>query len=80
MLNDRSRFAVGRVTALLGMNGFEHVAHLADPGCRHMAEDIPVKMNHSAASRSRQMLSTVVRCGDKAGGKNFLKIMFAGAS
>jgi hypothetical protein len=23
----------------------EHVAHLADPGCRHMAEDIPVIMN-----------------------------------
>jgi len=30
------------------MNGLEHVAHLADPGCRHMAEDIPVKMNHAA--------------------------------
>ena len=48
IFNDRTRFAVGRVTALLGMNGFEHVAHLADPGCRHMAEDIPVKMNHAA--------------------------------
>ena len=41
IFNNRSRFAVGRVTALLGMNGFEHVAHLADPGCRHMAEEVP---------------------------------------
>src|SRR5580700_11721739 len=24
------------------------VAHLADPGCRHMAEDVPIKMNHAA--------------------------------
>src|SRR6476620_3192310 len=30
------------------MNGFEHVAHLADPGGRHMAEDVPIKMNHAA--------------------------------
>jgi len=48
IFNDRSRFAVGRVTALLGMNGYEHVAHLAYPGCRHMAEDVPIKMNHAA--------------------------------
>ena len=48
IFDDRSRFAVGRVAALLGMDGFEHVAHLADPGCRHMAEDVPIKMNHAA--------------------------------
>ena len=48
IFNDRSRFALGRVAVLLGMHGFEHVAHLADPGCRHMAEDVPIKMNHAA--------------------------------
>ena len=30
------------------MDGLELVAHLADPGRRHVAEDIPVEMHHAA--------------------------------
>jgi hypothetical protein len=30
------------------VNGFEHVGYVADLGCRHMAEDIAVKVNHAA--------------------------------
>ena len=30
------------------MDGFEHVAHLANLGRRHVAEDIPVEMHHAA--------------------------------
>jgi hypothetical protein len=29
IVDDRTRLSVGRVTAFLSMNGFEHVAHLA---------------------------------------------------
>ena len=47
-LDDRAGLAVGRVAVLLGMDGFEHVAHLANLGGRHMAEDVPIKMNHAA--------------------------------
>jgi hypothetical protein len=50
IFNNRSSFAVGRVTAFLGMNGFEHVAHLADPGGRHMAEDVLTKCTFYWAS------------------------------
>lgn len=41
--DDGPGFLVGRGAALLGMNGLEHVAHLADPGRRHVAEDIAIK-------------------------------------
>jgi hypothetical protein len=43
---DRSGLLAGGCLALLRMNGFEHVAHLANPGRRHVAEDIPIKMHH----------------------------------
>ena len=32
----------------LGRDGLELVAHLADPGRRQVAEDIPVEMHHAA--------------------------------
>ena len=47
VVDDRSRLAVGRVPALLGMDSLEHMAHLADLGRRHVAEDIPVEMHHA---------------------------------
>ena len=37
----------GCLSALLRMNGLEHVAHFADLRRRHMAEDIPVEMHHA---------------------------------
>ena len=48
VFDDRPRFAVGRIAVLLGMDSLEHVAHFADPGRRHVAEDVPIKMNHAA--------------------------------
>ena len=50
--DDRAGLAIGRIAVLLGMDGLEHVAHLADLGGRHMAEDVPIKMNHAALPAS----------------------------
>ena len=56
-VDDRTRLSVGRVPALLGMDGLEHMAHLADLGRRHVAEDVPIKMHHAALpSRLGQVL------------------------
>ena len=52
VVDDRSRLSVGRVSALLGMDGLEHMAHLADLGRRHVAEDVPIKMHHAALPAS----------------------------
>jgi hypothetical protein len=58
VVDDRSRLPIGRVPALLGMDSLEHMAHLADLGRRHVAEDIPVEMHHAALpSRLWQVLS-----------------------
>src|SRR4029077_20886722 len=39
------------------MDGLEHMAHLADLGRRHVAEDVPIKMHHAALpSRLGQVL------------------------
>ena len=44
----------GRVSALLGMDGPEHMAHLADLDRRHVAEDVSVKIHPcNAASEPR---------------------------
>ena len=43
---------VGGRSILLRMNGFEHVTYVTDLRCRHMAEDIPVKMHHAALPAS----------------------------
>jgi hypothetical protein len=73
IFNDRSRFAVGGITALLGMNCFDHVAHLTNPGCRHMAEDIPVKMNHAALPLSiRQIFRGTLHQASASVGDNEL--------
>ena len=48
VVDDRSCLPVSRFPALLSMDGLEHVAHFADPGRRHVAEDIPVEMHHAA--------------------------------
>ena len=48
ILDDSSGLLVGGRSALLRMNGFEHVAHVTDLCRRHMAEDIAVEMNHAA--------------------------------
>src|SRR5271163_690023 len=46
-----------RVAVLVGMDRLEHMAHLADLAGRHMAEDVPIKMNHAALPPSvRQIL------------------------
>ena len=48
---------VGCLTALLDMNGREHVADLANPSRRDVAEDVPVKMYHAAlVARLRQKI------------------------
>ena len=47
VFDDRLGFAIGRFPALLGMDGLEHVAHLANPGRRHVAENVPIKMDHA---------------------------------
>jgi hypothetical protein len=39
---------IGGVAALLGMNGLEHAAHLANPGRRDLAEDVAIEMHHAA--------------------------------
>jgi hypothetical protein len=44
-LDDRSRLLLGRFAALLRVNRLEHVGHVADLACRHVAEDIAVKMH-----------------------------------
>ena len=42
-------FGSARITAFLRMDGFEHVAHLADLGRRADGlEDVPIKMHHAA--------------------------------
>ena len=57
VFDDRPSFTVGRLTVLLGMDSLEHVAHLANLGCRHVTEDVPVEMNHAALpARLRQIL------------------------
>ena len=38
----------GGVAALVGMNGLEHAAHLANPGRRDLAEDVAIEMHHAA--------------------------------
>ena len=47
IFDDCSGLPIGRLPALLRMNGLEHVAHFADPCRRHVAEDIPVEMHHA---------------------------------
>ena len=57
VVDDRSRLPIGRVPAFLSMDSLEHMAHLADLGRRHVAEDIPVEMHHAALpSRLWQVL------------------------
>ena len=48
IVDDRPCLSVGRITAFLRMDGFEHVAHLADLCRWHMAEDVSIKMHHAA--------------------------------
>ena len=52
ILDDRSGLLVGGRSVLLGMNGFEHVAHVTDLCCRHVAKDIAVEMHHAALPAS----------------------------
>src|SRR5215207_4666004 len=40
VFDDRLGFAVGGVAVLLGMDCLEHMAHLANPGRRNVAEDV----------------------------------------
>jgi len=55
VVDDRLCLVVGCLAALLGMNGLEHVADLADPGRRDGAEDIAIEMHHAAlVARFRQ--------------------------
>src|SRR6516165_3804513 len=46
--DDRAGLVVGSLTALLGMDGLEHMADLANLRRRHMAEDIAIKVHHAA--------------------------------
>ena len=60
----RTRLSVGRVPALLGMDGLEHMAHLADLGRRHVAEDVTVKtldrlLSQNEAKSSRERLTLI---------------------
>src|SRR3984893_13191954 len=48
IVDDCLGLLVGGLAALLGMNGLEHVADLADPGRRDVAEDVAVEMHHAA--------------------------------
>ena len=48
LFDDRLCFVVGRLTTLLGMNGLEHVAHRANLGRRHVAENVAIEMHHAA--------------------------------
>ena len=52
LLDDCARLAIGCIPTLLGMDGFEHVGNRADLGGWHMAEDVAVKMNHTALPSS----------------------------
>src|ERR1700745_2010336 len=47
-VDDRAGLAISRLPGLLGVNGLEHVADLADPGDWHMAEHIAIEMHHAA--------------------------------
>ena len=49
--NPLERLPIGRVPALLGMDSLEHMAHLADLGRRHVAEDIPVERHHRVVEK-----------------------------
>src|SRR4051812_2048246 len=42
------RLSLGSIPAFLGVDRLEHMAHLADLGCRHMTEDVTVEMHHAA--------------------------------
>ena len=52
-----AEYLAGGAHGSLGMDSLEHVAHVANPGRRHVAEDVPVEMNHAALpARLRQIL------------------------
>jgi hypothetical protein len=48
VVDDRLCLVVGGLPALLGVNGLEHVADLANPGRREVAEDVAIEMHHAA--------------------------------
>src|SRR3954453_18017971 len=52
ILDDHIGFLIGGCPALLCVDSLEHVAHITDPCCRHVAEDIPVEMHHAALPAS----------------------------
>ena len=57
VLDDCFGLVVGGRSTLLRMNGFEHVTYVTDLCCRHMAEDIPVKMHHGVVEEVAVILA-----------------------
>ena len=47
IVDDGFCLLVGSLLALLRMDGFEHAAHVADFGRWHVAENVPIEMNHA---------------------------------
>jgi hypothetical protein len=53
---------IGGVAALLGMNGLEHAAHLANPDRRDLAEDVAIEMHHAALVGKRSSEALAIVC------------------
>jgi hypothetical protein len=63
VFGDCPSFTVGRLTVILGMDSLEHMAHFANPGRRHVAEDVPVEINNGVVESLRRLIpfSSMIR-------------------